>query len=241
MAVAANSSPEVELLVLEFLQQSGGPLGCGAVSEYLRRHGHSVSEATAGRLLRDLDAQGYTTRVGYRGRALTDSGVARLAMLRQSVAMSAYSSDLLEVLSVARAQEVVDILVARKCLERETARLAAERASEADLAELEAALRRYEEADSPEAAARADLDFHNRLAAISGNRVLEAVLRLIRGEVETTPLPSAVVSRIQPRLAREHWEILDAIRSRDPDRAERAMLAHIEGIIRDVRAQAVSG
>lgn len=237
MGGSRSDSEAVELLVLEFLQRSEGPLGCGAVADYLRQHGHGVSEATAGRLLRELDARGYTARVGYRGRALTEVGLARLSSLRQSQAISACSVDLLEALKPTRVEEVVDILVARRCLEREIARLSAERATEADVAEIGTVLERYEHAASPQEAAEADLEFHSRLATLAGNRVLKAALRLVHREVEATPLPATVFERIHRRLAREHWEILEAIRSRDPDRAEAAMVRHIDGIIRDVREQ----
>lgn len=233
-----QSDPDaIELLVLEFLHRSDGPLGCGAVADYLRQQGYGVSEATAGRLLRELDARGYTARVGYRGRALTETGLARLSDLRQSQAISACSVDLLEALKPNGLEEVVDILVARRCLEREIARLSAERATDGDLAEIAVVLERYEQASSPQEAAEADLEFHSRLAAVAGNRVLKAALRLVHREVETTPLPAAVFERIHRRLAREHWDILEAIRSRDPDRAEAAMVHHIDGIIRDVREQ----
>lgn len=235
-----NSPEDVEFLILECLDQADGPLGCGAVADYLRRHGHPVSEATAGRLLRDLDLRGYTTRAGFRGRSLTEVGVARLGSLRHNRTLSTYGSELFEALSARRVDEVVDILVARRAIERETARLAAERARPEDVAALELILEQYEKADSASAMARADMTFHQKLAEISGNRVLEAATRLVHGEVSTTPLPPSVSLRMHRRLAEEHRRILESIRTRDPEGAERAMVHHIEGIIEAVRQHAVT-
>lgn len=235
-----SNAEDVEFLILECLGQADSPVGCGAVADYLRRHGYPVSEATAGRLLRDLDLRGYTTRAGFRGRSLTEVGLARLGSLRHNRTLSTYSSELVEALSARRVEEVVDILVARRAVERETARLAAERAGPEDVAALEVILDRYEKADSPAAIAKADMDFHQKLAEISGNRVLEAATRLVHGEVATTPLPPSVTRRMHRRLAEEHRQILDSIRARDPAAAEQAMVRHIEGIIEAVRQHVVT-
>jgi len=50
------------------------PLGSGTACEMLAKAGFQISEATVGRLLKTMDNKGYTTRIGFQGRMLTDQG-----------------------------------------------------------------------------------------------------------------------------------------------------------------------
>ncbi|HWI52388.1 MAG TPA: FCD domain-containing protein [Symbiobacteriaceae bacterium] len=226
-----NEADELEYLVLSLLGQSEEPVGSGAICDWLRKNGQATSEATVGRYLRQLDFRGLTERDGYRGRVLSDTGHDRLNELQRERVMTRSSHDLMRALSGEHLSEVIDVLVARRALEREIARLAATRASERDVAALEELVERYEAATQSQAAATIDFAFHVRLAELTGNRVLQAATSLIHTQAHSAMIPANVYRKMKPGLARQHREIVEAIRQHDPDHAEHVMVSHIDHII----------
>ncbi|MDY6794009.1 MAG: NrpR regulatory domain-containing protein [Actinomycetota bacterium] len=71
-----NSSLERKTLaILEILQEAGGPLGAGMLSEELALHGIDLSERTVRYHLLHLDEKGFTKLVGRHGRVLTSKGL----------------------------------------------------------------------------------------------------------------------------------------------------------------------
>jgi DNA-binding FadR family transcriptional regulator len=114
----------------------------------------------------------------------------------------------------------VDVLEVRLALEPALVRLAALRASPAELAGLRQALPRGD-------AREADIAFHDRIAAATRNGLAVALLRLV-GEISRD---SRMQLQLPPftlqREAAEHHAILDAIAARDPDAAEQAMREHL--------------
>jgi len=232
-----ETGSDVEFLVLEYLDQATGPIGCGQLADYLRQRGHPISEATVGRLLRDLDLKELTTRAGFRGRSLTHTGTARLEDLRRRRTLEAYSSELVDALHFHRVEELIQVLVARRAIEREATRLAAVEATPADVQELADLVEQHEKADDPRVLAYIDMAFHRKLAETSRNRVLQAVTQLVHQEAELVPIPDAVAVTMQQTLAGDHRKVLSAIQNSDPEAAEQAMMQHIDSIIRTVKEQ----
>lgn len=226
-----NESDELEYLVLGLLGQSEEPVGSGAICDWLRKNGQTTSEATVGRFLRQLDYRGLTEREGYRGRILSDAGHHRWDELQRERTMTRSSRDLVRALSGAALDEVIDVLVARRALEREIARLAAIRATERDVAALAELVERYGDATQAQSAAMVDFAFHVRLAEVTANRVLQAATTLIHTQAHSAMIPAEVYRKMKPGLAQQHREIVEAIRLHDPDRAEHAMISHIDHII----------
>ena len=114
----------------------------------------------------------------------------------------------------------------RVIVEPAAARLAAERATDADIEALSATLDRMASARDLAATVRADLDFHRLLMAATHNVFLTQVERilaiglaerdkLVHGSVEDDPVPS-------------HRAVLDAIAARDTEAAYDAMLALVD-------------
>lgn len=232
-----SDSADLEYLTLSFLDSAGGPVGSGALCDWLRQNGNDISEATVGRFLRELDFRSLTERAGFKGRVLTEKGNATLAEARRERAMEHSSAELIRALQANALDEVVDVLVARRAMERETARLAAIHATDDDLQALDALLHRYEVSDQVPAIAETDFAFHVHLAEISHNRVLQAATRLIHAQAKSSAIPAPIHRKLKPDLARQHREIVDAIRAHDPARAEAAMVAHLDGVIEVVRRQ----
>jgi len=114
----------------------------------------------------------------------------------------------------------------RGIVEPAAARLAAERASDADIEALGLAVDRMASARDLAATVRADLDFHRLLMTATHNVFLTQVERiiaiglaerdkLVHGSVEDDPVPS-------------HRAVLDAIAARDPEAAYEAMRALVD-------------
>jgi DNA-binding FadR family transcriptional regulator len=84
--------------------------------------------------------------------------------------------------------------------------------------------------DDPDAYLEADVAFHRELAAATGNVILAFVLDSL-GELQR--LSRRVTNRLlrrMPEATREHRRILDAVVAREPERARRAMQAHLKTV-----------
>jgi GntR family transcriptional repressor for pyruvate dehydrogenase complex len=121
----------------------------------------------------------------------------------------------------------------RKLLEVEIAALAAERSDDAHVERIEEICAEMEAAvgEDVERASQLDLEFHRAITKATGNELYlllldsigEALLEVRRGNLQTGAGDETI---------RAHREILDAIRTRDPDRARRAMATHLDQVER---------
>jgi GntR family L-lactate dehydrogenase operon transcriptional regulator len=225
-----------EHAILHLLDAGGGPQGSGTLMERLVDLGFRVSEPTVGRFLRALDRRGLTNRVSNKGRGLTEAGRQRLERLCEADAQLYYERELVRTIRSTTVDEIMDVLVARRALEGETARLAAERATAEDVAKLEGAIREQRELLAGGGVATdADVKFHALIAQAGRNRVLAAAIDLIRRDKQLTLLLDAMLRRTTHKWVVGHERILEAIKRRAPDEAQRAMLDHINTVIADVR------
>lgn len=114
---------------------------------------------------------------------------------------------------------------ARMAVEPFAARLAAMRASPAEIAEMAESVHLMQSAlDDRALFARADLRFHRAVAAASGNFVLGSFASVI----ETALVCATLLLPLEKKALRteavaRHAELLDAVRQRDPDRASKLM------------------
>jgi DNA-binding GntR family transcriptional regulator len=127
-------------------------------------------------------------------------------------------------------QDLLEIYPIRAALESVAARAAAERIDDATLAQLEELIGVMREAaarDDHRAEADADHAFHHLIVQASGNRMLQHVWQTMRLSI-TTCVTHSVTHRPLHEIAERHVDVLEALRSRDPQRAELAMRRHIE-------------
>ena len=127
---------------------------------------------------------------------------------------------------------------ARLLMEPEVARLAAERATDLDVKELQAALDERAAAVAAGRAPRAvDLDFHRRLADAARTPVhAVAIHALMDLEAEmTVPLDGVDAAEVQ----RAHHALLAAVQARDGERARALMQAHITDVQQRLAAMAL--
>jgi DNA-binding GntR family transcriptional regulator len=77
------------------------------------------------------------------------------------------------------------------------------------------------------AAVDADFAFHFTIVRASGSRLLREFWERMR-LATTTFLTISKSHRSLPEITERHVEVLEALRSQDPDKAEQAMRRHIE-------------
>jgi len=117
---------------------------------------------------------------------------------------------------------------ARLFLETGMVRLAAERATPADVAVLRECWRRHQDAieDSAHFIER-DMQFHREIARISGNPIFPAIVEAMFGWANEYSRSIVRAPGAEAVTLSEHERILQAIEQRNPDLAEQAMRDHL--------------
>jgi DNA-binding GntR family transcriptional regulator len=161
-----------------------------------------VSQAPVREALRDLDLLGFVVSSPFRG-----------AIVRQI-----------------SSEELVQLYPIRAVLEGLAARDAVARISPATLKKLENLLTTMRTAAARgdnRRAVEADFAFHLTIVEASGNRMLQQIWDRMR--LATTTFLTITKSHHSLReIAERHASVVDALRTQDPDAAERAMRLHIE-------------
>lgn len=119
----------------------------------------------------------------------------------------------------------------RMVLERSTAALVAARATEADIAELTALAEAFDATiglDGRQEQAAANIAFHGRLYAIAGNAVLSGLIQELRDRSHYGTTGRWRGPEGLRASGTEHFEMIEAIRRRDPLELERLIVRHIE-------------
>lgn len=138
-------------------------------------------------------------------------------------------------------ERVLDIYVAREALEGMAARLAAEKATERQLALLRTNLAQQKqhikrrELDDYHAAA---VNFHEQLAWAAHSVTLERLLATIFAQIRAmrTQRKNSPPTHL-PHSCDDHEKLLSAIEKRNPDRAEQIARAHIRDLTSQIRSQ----
>jgi len=131
--------------------------------------------------------------------------------------------------------DLIEIYQIREGLEPLAARLSCAHLTAGDLDYHEKQIKRYRtnprlREQDPEKWLRLGWEFHQMFIHASRNARLIDVIERMQNQIE---LFRSVVPRTDMQAAvDEHWEILSALRSRDPGRAEQAVRAHLQSGLR---------
>lgn len=224
-----------EYLILKIISNSPNPVGSGVISEELKTEHVYVSEATIGRILREMDYNGLTEKVGFKGRILTAEGLKRYKDLEHDKEIRQYGYQLMNLLKVGKKSELIDILIARRAIEREIARLAAPKITTPDINKLHDIIDSHEKHyKNNESGAQDDVDFHRFISDIANNKILNAAMDLIRKNSQLSPVLEYIRKSVKSTVVADHRKIVKALEMRSPNEAEKAMVEHIENIIKDV-------
>ncbi len=127
--------------------------------------------------------------------------------------------------------KLLAILEVRECLETRAAALAAERASDIELAELRLAHLNFEQQCARGSVAdmsQWDKLFHHQLGICSGNTVLAGFVQNVNDVIGAPRRSILADPAVASRSLAEHARIADAVEARDPERAMLAVAEHIQ-------------
>jgi len=128
-----------------------------------------------------------------------------------------------------------ELFETRRALEAELAGLAAERAQEEDVEQIQRELDRMRtHAGEAQVFVASNVGFHMAIARAARNRVLYQMLRAVRSMVVQTQMQGAPLEAVVRQSIRDHEEVLDAIRRRDRSGAVQAMIRHLDNVRRGI-------
>lgn len=132
--------------------------------------------------------------------------------------------------------ELLSYAELRAAIEVQAARQAAERATDADVAELAKYLKELDAEGLPYSQIlEIDFRFHRKLVDMAGNplisNLMEVIYEFVLAQMARTTTPAR-----HGKLGRKlHMPILKAVEARDPDAAEKAMRRHMQEVIKFLR------
>ena len=226
----------IEYECLNLLTNAQDPMGAVTLSLLLKKKGFHVSGATVGRMLCGFDHEELTMKHEFQGRILTGTGMKRLDELKSKRRLAEVSSRFYKSVDAESKDNLIDVLVARRGIERETARLAAIRTTEEDFTILKKIYNtQIKDAAEGIFSANSDVLFHQALAKASKNKVLAAAYDFIWQNGRFSPVMEYIRTAVGGIMAVDHGKILNALLKRDPDEADKCMAAHIDSLIKDVQ------
>jgi DNA-binding GntR family transcriptional regulator len=123
-------------------------------------------------------------------------------------------------------ERALELYQVREALEGLAARLAAPHANEKTLDKmgetLENQMKVIEKGDLL-GYSRTDFDFHGLIHKMSHNEVLQEMLESLKTKMQPITIE---VRSILPRLYEDHLEMIDVIRSKDPEKSEKVLRRH---------------
>jgi GntR family transcriptional repressor for pyruvate dehydrogenase complex len=142
---------------------------------------------------------------------------------------------LLDHLKRADKRHILDLLAARRIIERETASRAAERSTPQIVAALEKILGEQARAvETGSLGSPQDIALHKEIARASGSPVLHSLVTLLRSHESYDLIIASMRAVVGTKLVEDHQAILTAIRDRDPKRAWHAMDTHLQRLLSDI-------
>lgn len=141
---------------------------------------------------------------------------------------------------------VIDVLEFRTIYARQLVRLAAERATDADVERLRAVVTEAADTElSPEDLLGHDFRFYIVLGEAAKNRVMTLLINQVRDAVRAHGPLLALVMGSADAVRQHHRAVLAAIEARDPDAAEAAVAAYMQigtdHVVQLLRAGALPG
>lgn len=131
---------------------------------------------------------------------------------------------------------ILELLEARKIFEIGIVELAAMRATEQDLQEIETALKKWgvidRDSDDP---VNPDQAFHLSIAKATHNMVLVNLIELHMDIIRRTRMKTEEIPGRKQEIYEEHLAIFKALQARDPQRAKEALMSHLEKVAETIK------
>ena len=223
--------------ILEIISESEEPVGSWSIMNTFKEQGIEVSSATIGRELNQLEVLGYVKKFGFKGRMITDLGRRVIEEAKNSLEIDYYKNSLDEMLNSNILENFLMVLEARLAIERQTARLASQRITDEEIAELRRCLNNQKEHfRGHKSIAEDDISFHLGIARASKNQALVSLYMLLSSMGQQSELFEHLRQRVGDSYSTYHQDILSALEQHDPDTAEECMKKHIGKLVDDVNA-----
>lgn len=227
-------------LVLKAIAEHDAPMGSWTLVQLLANQNISISSATVGRYLKDLDYAGYTVRESNQGRIITGEGKIFLGSLLEQIERTEVHDEVTQALCVNEYDELSDLIKTRKVLEVAAIQQAVKNACESDIQKLRESTKDYysdlaEKVDHIEPA----LDFHSIIAKMSGNKYYISLLEMLLYEEKQVEARLDVLeTRYQGDIyVAQHEQITKAIEAHDGKLAVKLMSDHMDLILKTVEQQ----
>lgn len=220
----------LEYPLLNIMDASQSPLGACALVEMLEEIGIKISEAGIGRALRQFRQKGLLERKGFQGHVITEAGKTRLLELSKTRKMGETLQELMP--QPLEDRNVLDILIARRALEREAAYQAALNATPEDIARLEDIIRaQYLGMERNESYSDLSTGFHREIMSIARAPLLKSLYELIGLSVQWQDFFIGTFKLYNQPLNASHEKIFHAIRDHNPEKAAHLMGMHLSDVI----------
>lgn len=129
-----------------------------------------------------------------------------------------------------------ELFEARKILETGIAEIAAQRITDEEIRTLEAIVRKTRsEVDNPEAFLQLDLELHNVILKAAKNDILDLFMSSVNQLSLYSRRRTSERPEIRRQTLRDHKEIINALKRRDPEKSRAAMLEHLKRVERGLR------
>lgn len=135
---------------------------------------------------------------------------------------------------------IIELLEAREIFETGIVELAAMRATEQDIAEIQSAFEKWGEIDADsEDPVNPDQAFHLSIAKATHNVVLVNLIELHMDLLQRTLSKTEKIPGRKSEVYDEHLLILQAIKNRSPEIAKQALLHHLKKVKENIQANVV--
>ena len=219
---------EYELLAL--IVKGDEPVGANSLALKL-----NTSQATIGRKLHELEFRGYLQKQSNKGRVITQNGREYYEELNNEELRRNRVNELLNESYVSSEGDLLDILHARRLIEREIGYLAAQNITIEECERLKKILaEQRREIKHGSLGDKQDLEFHSLLGKISGNKILAQMVELIMTQ-GLAYLEFSYIRKTFSTAVNDHEEVLELLIKGDPDAAANSMVKHIDKITSEVK------
>ena len=128
-----------------------------------------------------------------------------------------------------------ELLELRMVLENASARKAAKSANEADIKKLEMIIEKIaSDTIPPEERYELDALFHKSIAIIGKNPLIKLFVEIFNQQIRNLSVKGDHHQSIKKTYT-EHKKIIDAIKARDPEKAEQAMQNHLDVVRKNIK------
>lgn len=191
-----------------------------------------MSQATVGRILLDLDREGFTQNIPYKGRILSIKGKKELERLKSQEHQRLSWENMRQLLTNDDLMTLIDVQEARMVIEPSLAGFAAQNATRDDIVRMRKVLQKADEvASSVKDVMEYGDAFHIEIARVSRKPILEAAFHLICPQRKwNTTILGAIQDYQGKSNYLSHWDIFEAIGNRDKENASKMMRMHLYGV-----------